>query len=97
MRPAREAYVRVSYMRAGFEVHPGVELCDGDSVDAMMDLLGAFAEAAHRTQGPHHVHVTQHMEALIAKEWPERAYFIETESARGGVQVYQPFGMPRNR
>lgn len=31
--------------------------------------------------------------------WPDRAYFVEVwqEGRRGFAQVFQPFGVPRNR
>lgn len=96
MRPAREAYARASYTQDGFEVHPGVELLDGDDVERMTVLLQDIASAALRTQGPHRLHVAQHVETRIRREWPDRAYYVETEADGRGVQVYQPFGMPRN-
>lgn len=36
---------------------------------------------------------------LIAEAWPDRAYFVEVwqEGREGFAQVFQPFGVPRNR
>lgn len=35
----------------------------------------------------------------IAKRWPDRAYFVEVwqDGSEGFAQVFQPFGLPRNR
>lgn len=35
----------------------------------------------------------------IAKRWPDRAYFVEVwqDGREGFAQVFQPFGLPRNR
>ena len=37
--------------------------------------------------------------ARIADVWPDRAYFVEVwqEGREGFAQVFQPFGLPRNR
>lgn len=37
----------------------------------------------------------EYVETQIQGRYPDRAYFIETEEDGKGVQVYQPWGMPR--
>ena len=92
-RPQREAYARGHAVIANFECSVGIEW-RGEPVDS----LSAWAETIAAAGAHHgdHAQAVQHVEAIIVDLYPERAYFIETERAGAGVQVFQPFGMPRD-
>lgn len=77
------------------EVHPGLELRPGDDVDQMARELQRVGRRALQLWGDSHLEVVRQVEEFILENYPDRAYFIETEVAGRGVQVYQPFGMPR--
>lgn len=92
-RPTREAYARGHAVIAGFECSVGIEW-RGEPVDS----LSAWAETI-ATAGAHHgdhARAVRHVEAIIVDLYPERAYFVETERAGAGVQVFQPYGLPRD-
>lgn len=91
----REAYARGAAVLRDVECHPGLEIREGDDVDEMThDLQRIAAEALRRWYG-NHIEVVRQVEEAILECWPGRAYFIETEEDGRGVQVYQPYGMPR--
>lgn len=48
---------------------------------------------------PDSMAVAQRIGERIAKQWPDRAYFVEVwqDGREGFAQVFQPFGVPRNR
>jgi hypothetical protein len=95
----REVYVRGHAEVDGVECHPGLEYRDGDSVDYLSSLLQNWARRAIRSWNVpgcvNHMEIMRQVEECILEEFPGRAYFIETEEEGRGVQVYQPFGMPR--
>jgi hypothetical protein len=98
VRPPREAYVRVSRpMESGATVEPGVELRDGDVFGEMAEQLytmlvahdlGPDVDDPRRIAAP--------IERAITTVWPGRAYFIEVHGVGGWLQIFQPFGVPRN-
>lgn len=92
-RPSREAYARGYAERDGFEVTVGVEWRREPIAD-----LASWAEALARAAAEFGDHATsvRHVENVIEAVYPDRAYFAETERAGAGVQVFQPFGLPRN-
>lgn len=95
MRPTREQYIRAWVQLDGLEVHVGVEYKDGDDVaemaDLCMDFMGIAFEASSEDED-----VVMQVEQMLQHEWPDRAYFLETERAGRGVQVFQPYGLPKN-
>lgn len=93
----REAYARSYFTHNGFEVSVGIELRPGDNVRTMGIDGRAMAADALRHQGPDDERVAMEVEAMIRRKYPSRAYFIETESYGSGVQVFQPYGLPRTR
>ena len=94
--PSREVYVRTTINRNGFTFEPGLELRAGDDCEALQTHLRLIC---HSTM--HDYPTSRSVEAVadgIAKSWPERAYFIEVFSHDGSwFQVFQPYGLPRNR
>ncbi len=95
MSATREAYIRGCNIHCGAECHIGVEMRKGDCVDTMSYMLKSFAWDALDSEHEHES-IVAHVEERVLQTWPDRAYFIETEKNGCGVQVYQPFGMPRN-
>lgn len=95
MRPTREAYVRAWTQLDGLEVHVGVEFRDGDDLHEMSDLCMDFMGLAFEGNSEDE-DVVREVETMLQHEWPDRAYFLETERAGRGLQIYQPWGPPRN-
>jgi hypothetical protein len=93
-RPTREAYARGHAERDGFEVSVGVEWRADDDIAALSQLVRMVAEDA--AEYDDHALALEAAEARILTYWNGRAYFVETEHRGLGVQVYQPFGLPRN-
>jgi len=91
-RPAREAYARGYAEIDGFEVTIGVEW-RGEPIASLASWVETIARAA--AEFADHATSVRHVENIVTSIYPERAYFIETERAGAGVQVFQPFGLPR--
>lgn len=98
-RPPREDYVRVTHTAHGYTLEPAVEWRDGDDFTASVNVLRSIVgEVAVRPLGG--VMDRAHECAkIIVRCWPDRAYFVEVwqEGREGFAQVFQPFGVPRNR
>lgn len=100
VRPPREIYVRASRPTAnGAMVEPGVEYRDGDRFDDIAHHLQAImfdADPGYSEHDP--VRIAAPVEEAIKRRWPDRAYFVEVHDPQvGWVQIFQPFGVPRNR
>lgn len=104
-RPPREDYVRVTITFGRFTYEPAIEYRDGDNFDELAAILEGCALHAS-LEGNHWERKSRDaMDAakivggFIARGWPDRAYFVEAweEGKRGFAQVFQPFGVPRNR
>ena len=91
---AREYYARAT-VGSDVECSIGLEVRSGDDVEQLTWDLKAIATAALTIHGGHHQDVAAYVELKLLRNWKGRAYFIETEEDGRGVQVYQPFGMPR--
>lgn len=93
----REAYARGAAISKDGQVecHPGMEIREGDDVDLLTHWLQMWAQRALDRWGGNHLELCRHVEEAILESFPGRAYFVETEEDGRGVQVYQPFGMPR--
>lgn len=105
MSPPRESYIRASYppclANVRCEVDFGLEWRPGDVIADLQSLLKSFAgygHAAPLVAFDNAMQFAHGLGDLIAKEWPDRAYFIEVSDAAGGwVQVFQPYGLPRRQ
>lgn len=100
VRPPREDYVRVTFEAFGFTFEPAVEFRDGDDFDAVAAKLENVATDSLAWEMPRNqMDAARRMQRHIAKTWPDRAYFVEVwqDGKRGFAQVFQPFGLPRNR
>lgn len=100
MRPSRETYVRTSRhcARVNVTVEPGVEFRSGDDFDFMTGLLHDIcfkAEELGELLTP--MELAERAGALIIKAWPDRAYFVEAHDLKGWIQIFQPYGIPRNQ
>lgn len=77
------------------ECHPGVEIRDGDDLNRLTHFIQGAARTALFVCPENHEEVSRFVEDYIRTAYPGRAYFIETEKEGRGVQIYQPYGMPR--
>jgi hypothetical protein len=97
-RPPREDYVRATVECDGFTAEPAVEYRDGDDFPYLVEELRVIVKD---WAGPG----LDQMQAALAigrgvqHRWPDRAYFVEVwqDGRSGFAQVFQPFGLPRNR
>lgn len=99
-RPPREVYVRASRPTIGGAfVEPGVELREGDSFRELEHVLFCILVDADPGRGETDPQrIAEPVERAIQERWPDRAYFVEVHDAKGGwIQIFQPFGVPRNR
>lgn len=97
MRPPRETYARGYASEAGFDCTVGIEIRPGDDVEVWTEAARSLA--LHGAKIASHRDTPRSIESIIRMIYggDTRAYFIETEHNGGGVQVFQPFGVPRNR
>lgn len=98
MRPPREVYVRTARPTVnGILVEPGVEYREGDEFAAIEQALTAIlVEHDPGSDETDPVRIAAPVEAAIRVRWPDRAYFIEVYGTGGWIQIFQPFGVPRN-
>ncbi len=94
MSPPRESYARAWVVKGGLEFSLGLEYDDEEEAEELSAWLKNLGENAleHETR----VSVVSYAEQIIRTSRPGRAYFIETERENKGVQIYQPYGLPRN-
>lgn len=96
-RPPREAYVRVEVEWEGMNVTPGLELRPSDRAEDLITELHHLLDEQH---GPHltALEAALEVEHRILLAFPGRAYFVEVypPGDDGWIQIFQPFGIPRN-
>lgn len=93
----REMYARGYATLKDMECTVGIEIRTGDDVDQATVDARDYAHRALCFGGGNHLGICLFVEVCIKEHYPEpdRAYFIETEEDGRGVQVFQPFGLPR--
>lgn len=103
-RPPLENYVRATVIgsTAAWTCEPGLELRDGDKFRSVMRDLHEVATAAVLDAPADDPFArAQHVALRVREVWPDRAYFVEMHQCvgphAGWVQIFQPFGVPRNR
>lgn len=99
-RPPREDYVRTSIEGRTWCIEPAVEYRDGDSCERLLTMLGFITDSVVDGFGDcDQMFVARLVAGRLAEHWPDRAYFVECWPAdgRGFAQVFQPFGLTRNR
>lgn len=91
----REQYARVYQEVYNTEMTIGLELRDGDELAPLTIRMRdrAFNALVNNQADP--LVAVYHVESWIRLLWPDRAYFIEIERDDMGVQVFQPYGLPR--
>jgi hypothetical protein len=97
-RPPWESYIRTTVGYAGFTVEPGIEYRSADDFDYVVQELGhVVRDWCRETRGP--IINAESIGKGLAHRWPDRAYFVEVwQTGRNGwAQVFQPYGVPRNR
>lgn len=95
--PAREQYARVYQEVYNTEMTVGIELRNEDTTGLMCLNILAKSRAYDALIGNQGLPLAAvaHVESWIKERWPDRAYFIEIERDDMGVQVFQPYGLPR--
>lgn len=91
---AIERYARVSRAFGDREGTFGLEL-RSDDVTYLNEEMHATLTAAMICRGDH-LGVATWIETWCAEHYPGRAFFVEHEVDGCGVQIYQPYGMPRH-
>lgn len=93
----REQYARVYHEVYDTEMTIGLELRDEDEyqLDLLNLQLKEWADGALLLNQTAKLRAVQQVEKAIKETWPDRAYFIEIEKGDKGVQVFQPYGLPR--
>lgn len=94
MRPKREAYARGHATDGSYECTVGIEIRPEDITPEIFMFARRLARLG-LNEAMHSMSVAV-IEREITSTHPTRAYFIETEQDGVGIQVYQPYGMPRN-
>jgi len=89
--------VRISTEVGAFCVEPAVEWRPGDAFEQLAAALRLLVRATSTTGDA--MERAQGIGAAIAAQWDDRAYFVEVWPLGGDgfAQVFQPFGVPRNR
>lgn len=99
---AIESYLRACGMYLDdvgriMECHPGLEMREGDNLPEMNEDLMDMAREAAQEGYPSHEAVSGLMLSWILSNYPDRAYFVETEMTGTGVQVYDPRDFVKER
>lgn len=107
-RPPIERYVRLIMPFGGIAVEPGLEWRpDTDDTSALCQRLRQVTDAAMyratRECAPipdwepsDFAVITRNLEEAVREYWPDRAWFVEVYCDAGWVQIFQPYGVPRN-
>lgn len=105
-RPSVERYVRCSFEIDGeLTVEPGLEHRRGDAwlAPRLREVAETAARTARRELAPvdgwredDMFTLADHLEYAIGATWPGRAWFAEVHHASGWIQIFQPYGVPRN-
>ncbi len=97
-RPPREDYVRITIDWRGFTIEPGLEYRNGDHFPTVAAEMRSTVQTYGWDNDTPMTVAHTIADALVA-HWPDRAYFVEVwqEGREGFAQVFQPFGLPRNR
>lgn len=102
MSPTRERYAVgmatrvVDGAKGDVSVTVGIAYEDGDDVDALSHYAQNAARFALAAEGGNHPGIVHIVELHMDVEHPQRPFYVETDEAGRGVQVYQPYGMPQN-
>lgn len=76
------------------EVSLGLEYSDGESASDFAAVLRELALDALNVGGDTQ-RMSRFLRDIISTRWLNRAYFIEVDDGKCGVQVYMPYGMPK--
>lgn len=96
VRPTREKYVRASRVVKGWTVEPGVEWRPGDDFEFVTGMLQDICARADADGAYSAATIAEAVFEHIETVWPDRAYFVEVHSDAGWIQIFQPYGIPRN-
>ena len=97
VRLKTERYARATVggpARLSTEVTVGVSYEPGENVDNLIAYAKDLAFRAASEGEDDHSRICEYVEFELEQEYPGRPFFVETDIAGVGVQVYQPYGMP---
>lgn len=101
-RKPREAYVRAVIEQDGVEIIAGLEFRRGERGKLLGVQLRIVVNLAivrllkHAALDDDEV-IAQAVEERIVAQWPDRAYFLEVGRDKQWIQIFQPWGVPRER
>jgi hypothetical protein len=93
----REMYARGYHDAGDVEATVGIEVRPGDDVEQATIDAKDYAARGLGFGGSNHDAVVRFIEVCVKEHYPDRAYFIETEEAGRGVQVYDPRNFVKER
>ena len=94
---ARTTALFVDDVNRQMECTPGLEYRDEDDIELLTSEIGDAALEALCDGQPDHKHVSGFVVGWILSNYPDRAYFVETEINGRGVQVYDPKNFVKER
>lgn len=99
IRLKREQYAVGESERNGVSVTVGIyyEVPITEDIEDMTHTAQRFGWAALMVAGGNHVEVVDLVQKYVETKYPGRPFYVETDERGRGVQVYQPYGMPRDR
>lgn len=100
MRKPREAYARVVVERDNVDLIVGLEVRAAELAVEFYPVLERLVDEAVRdipATEPDDVFAVA-VEEAVKSSWPDRAYFLEIgRDDHRWVQIFQPWGIPRER
>jgi len=88
---------RVEGVEVDIEATVGIQIREDDDVDELTNYARQLAKRGLSWGYGNHVAVVGYIENTLATDYPDRAYFIETEEAGKGVQVFDPRDFVKER
>ena len=107
-RPPVERYVRLTLTDSDMTFEPGLSWVDGEDIGVLSDRLRHVCEAllyrVTREVCPidgwdiaDFEVIASHFEESMREYWPDRAWFCEVHGGDTWVQIFQPYGVPKNQ
>lgn len=91
-----EQYARAwsKHPDTGIEISLGLEYKGDESPMVFAETLQSLATDA-MTMHPNIRRMSEFLKAVIPLQWGGRAFFVEIDDGKCGVQIFLPYGMPR--
>lgn len=96
-RLPREQYAVGEFEDArDFSVTVGLYYSTGEDTVRLMSAAYDIASVSAMTCGHDHEANSLYVQDYVDRSFPGRPFYVETRREGRGVQVYQPYGMPRD-